>query len=98
MINFKRVKENFVCENCGFKVEGDGYTDHCPKCLWGKHVDESIPGDRNSNCGQLMEPVRTKYVKGEFKIDYQCNGCGHQFTVRTDKNDDRETLVNLINN
>jgi Zn finger protein HypA/HybF involved in hydrogenase expression len=37
MKNFVRRKENFICEACGKKVTGDGYTDHCPACLWGKH-------------------------------------------------------------
>ncbi|MFA6992594.1 MAG: RNHCP domain-containing protein, partial [Candidatus Gracilibacteria bacterium] len=36
---FSRTIEDFVCEKCGAKVKGDGYTNHCPKCLWSKHVD-----------------------------------------------------------
>ena len=38
-LKFKRKKENFVCENCGAEVKGDGFTNHCPKCLYSKHVD-----------------------------------------------------------
>lgn len=98
MKNFIRKKEDFVCENCGEKVAGDGYTDHCPKCLWGKHVDEEIPGDRASGCGGLMEPIKTSYEKGEFRIFYKCVKCGHEFWVRCDKNDEREKLVSLAQN
>lgn len=95
MKNFKRVKEDFVCEKCGLVVSGDGYTDHCPKCLWGKHVDKDIPGDRQSDCRALMEAIETEYQKGGFRIHYKCQGCDHEFWVREGKEDDREKLVKL---
>ena len=53
---FNRKKENFVCENCGEKVEGNGYTNHCPNCLWSKHVDIN-PGDRAETCHGLLKPI-----------------------------------------
>jgi hypothetical protein len=95
--NFIRKKENFVCGNCGFEVKGNGYTDHCPKCLWGKHVDEEIPGDRASDCGGLMEPVGAEFQISnlEFKIKYKCTKCRHEFTVRSFEEDDREVLMKL---
>lgn len=95
MKNFKRVVEDFKCENCGQKVKGDGYTDHCPKCLWGRHVDEKIPGDRQSRCRGLMKAVKTVYKKGEFKIYYECQKCKHSFWVREGKEDDRDKLIEL---
>jgi DNA-directed RNA polymerase subunit RPC12/RpoP len=94
----KRVIEDFVCENCGTKVIGDGYTDHCPNCLWGKHVDEAIPGDRASGCKALMEPIRTNYQNDSFKIFYKCLGCNHEFWVREGKGDNREKLIELSAN
>lgn len=60
---FKRTKEDFIGESCGFKVRGDGYTNHCPNCLWGKHVDVN-PGDRQSDCRGMMEPVGVEMKKG----------------------------------
>jgi rubrerythrin len=98
MKNFIRKKENFKCGNCGFEVEGDGYTDHCPKCLWGRHVDAKIPGDRASECRALMEPIRVLYEKGNYRIVYRCQGCSHEFTVRADKNDVREVLIHFFEN
>jgi len=95
MKNFIRKKENFVCLKCGEKVTGDGYTDHCPKCLWGKHVDENVPGDRASLCWGLMEPVKVIYEKGEYKIFYRCSKCGHEFGVRRAKDDTPEKLMEL---
>jgi DNA-directed RNA polymerase subunit RPC12/RpoP len=96
MKNFKRVTEDFVCGNCGNQVKGDGYTDHCPKCLWGKHVDETIPGDRESDCGGLMEPIRAIYTKDKFRIVYKCTKCRHEFEVREGEGDNRDLLVSLV--
>ncbi len=96
--NFVRKVEDFKCGRCGMEIKGNGYTDHCPKCLWGRHVDEKIPGDRASTCRKMMEPLRVLYEKGDYKIQYKCLGCQHQFTVKADKNDDREELLKLINN
>ncbi len=44
---FTEIDEEFICENCGKKVEKLGYScrDHCPYCLHSKHVDKN-PGDR----------------------------------------------------
>ena len=36
---FQKKSENFKCGNCGASVKGEGYRNHCPKCLWSKHVD-----------------------------------------------------------
>lgn len=91
----KKVVENFVCEKCGARIIGDGYTDHCPNCLWGKHVDYETPGDRVSDCKGLMEPIRTSFEKGKFRIWYKCTQCSHRFWVREGKNDNRELLVKM---
>jgi DNA-directed RNA polymerase subunit RPC12/RpoP len=91
----KKVVENFKCEVCGAEVKGDGTTDHCPKCLWGKHVDEEIPGDRASMCKGLMKPIRSEYRNGQFRIYYKCQSCNHDFWVREGEGDNREILVEL---
>lgn len=98
--NFLRVKEDFECEKCGEMVIGDGYTDHCPKCLWGKHVDGEIPGDRKSECRGLMEPIEAKFQISnlKFKIKYKCLKCGHEFWVKNAKGDNRDKLMELAVN
>lgn len=96
--NFIRKKEDFVCHNCDQKINGNGYTDHCPICLWGKHVDESLPGDRASDCKGVMEPTRVIYEKGKYRIEYKCLKCGHKFRVWADKNDNRQKLVEIVSN
>ncbi len=48
---FTKIDEEFICENCGNKIEKLGYTcrNHCPTCLHSKHVDVN-PGDRQEEC------------------------------------------------
>ena len=58
MPNFTVIDEEFVCENCGSKVKKLGYScrNHCPNCLYSKHVDKN-PGDREETCHGMLEPV-----------------------------------------
>jgi hypothetical protein len=76
---FTRTIEDFVCEHCGREVSGNGYTNHCPQCLWSKHVDKH-PGDRLEACGGMMEPIRGEKEKGDYMITHKCVRCG--FTRR----------------
>ncbi len=74
---FQKRVENFTCAHCGHPVEGNGYTNHCPKCLWSKHVDVH-PGDRAAVCGGMMEPIRVEGTSPEYSIVHQCVICGHE--------------------
>ena len=94
---FTRVKEDFICEKCGFAVSGSGYTNHCPKCLWSKHVDIN-PGDRAAECGGLMQPVGLRLEKGEQAILHRCVACKHEKWNKTDKVDDFEEILKLSKN
>jgi len=93
--NFIRVPEDFVCENCCERVVGSGYTNHCPKCLYSRHVDEKIPGDRRSSCGGLMEPVALDQRHGEYVITHRCLRCGKIARNTVDTEDDHAALVAL---
>jgi hypothetical protein len=92
---FIKKVENFICQVCGEKVRGDGYTDHCPKCLWGKHVDHE-PGDRLSGCNGLMEPVGVSQKHGEYRIKYRCQKCQLERENRVDEKDDWEKVRSLL--
>ena len=72
---FKKTTENFTCENCGEGIIGTGYTNHCPHCLWSKHVDND-PGDRANECGGLMCPIGTEENGGEWRVIQKCQKCG----------------------
>jgi hypothetical protein len=71
---FSRHIEDFVCENCGQSVSGSGYTNHCPCCLWSKHVDVH-PGDRQAQCGGLMAPVAVEAASGSYVLTHRCQKC-----------------------
>lgn len=91
---FKRNVEDFVCEHCEENVRGDGYTNHCSKCLWSKHVDIS-PGDRSAKCGGLMEPTGLELKKGEERIVHKCQKCGKIQPNRVSEADSRDTINKL---
>lgn len=89
---FKRTKEDFICKSCGFKVGGDGYTNHCPSCLWSRHVDVN-PGDRQSDCEGMMEPIGVEMKKGNYVIIHQCVKCGFKKKNKTGDDDNFEKII-----
>lgn len=92
---FQRKKENFVCTNCGFFVVGDGYTNHCPQCLWSKHVDIN-PGDRQQPCHGLMEPVGVCIKNGKLMIVHRCTACGFFTKNKISKNDNWDVILEYV--
>ena len=94
MRQFQRRKENFVCENCGASVEGDGYTNHCPHCLYSKHVDIN-PGDRLEVCGGLMEPVDLELKDGKYILVHRCKKCGFKRRNKICDEDNFEAVLAL---
>ena len=92
---FQRTIEDFNCEHCGFFVAGTGYTNHCPQCLWSKHVDVN-PGDRAASCGGLMEPFSISKSGDEFKVMQKCAKCGFERANRLQKGDNFDAAVALM--
>jgi hypothetical protein len=84
---FIKNKEDFVCQNCGTLVVGNGFTNHCPKCLFSLHVDND-PGDRANDCGGLMEPIGVETIGGQYDIIHRCKNCGKIKNNKTSKDDD----------
>jgi len=91
---FKRHIEDFVCQKCGFAVEGNGYTNHCPQCLWSQHVDVN-PGDRAAQCGGMMEPIRIEVKNREYTIIHKCQKCGLERPNKAVKDDNFDMLVQI---
>ncbi len=92
---FKKVIENFKCENCGKFVKGDGYTNHCPKCLWSKHVDIE-PGDRRSHCEGLMRPKDYSYTSSDKWLIHKCVVCGLEKKNKLSERDDINILIKMF--
>ncbi len=97
MINskkFTRTKEDFHCEKCGFFVQGNGYTNHCPNCLWSKHVDVN-PGDRQESCQSLMQPIGIKIKDGNHIIIHECTKCHFKRLNKINEDDNFEAVIAL---
>lgn len=96
MKNFVRKKENFGCKVCKKEVKGAGYTNHCPNCLWSRHVDEEVPGDRSAQCKGLMEPIGVEIKKDEYVLTHRCTKCGKKTRNKTAKEDKLEEIKKLF--
>ena len=91
---YQHRKEDFVCEHCARQVQGSGYTNHCPECLWSKHVD-IFPGDRLEDCGGLMR-VCEIHKKGDgYVLVHECQKCAHKSRDHFRPHDNAEALVAL---
>ncbi len=91
-------QEPFNCEHCNAEVtpiEHGSYRNHCPNCLFSKHVDLEGPGDRKSPCGGLMRPVGIDQSgKKGFVIIHECMICGKRINNKAAP-DDRLDAFNL---
>ena len=94
MKQFTKRVEDFKCAHCGANVRGNGYTNHCPKCLWSRHVDNN-PGDRASDCGGMMEPISVEQSGGKFIITHKCQKCGKTIRQHTSDDDNMDAIIDL---
>ena len=97
MNQFTKRIEDFDCAHCGAVVRGNGYTNHCPKCLWSKHVDNN-PGDRLSDCGGMMKPISVDQSNGRWIIIHKCEKCGKTIRQHASDNDDMDAIIALGTN
>ena len=93
MKKFTMIDEAFICDHCHHPVPQLKYTarDHCPNCLYSKHLD-LMPGDRLNNCHGLLEPIGIEKYKNTYKIIYKCQKC-HQTHKNIMANDDNYDLI-----
>jgi len=93
-MSFQRKVEDFTCDHCKAHVVGTGYTNHCPKCLWSKHVDVE-PGDRAEKCNGAMKPIAIEGSTDHYRIVHKCERCGIVRRVDASQGDAPEALVAL---
>ena len=91
----------FFCAHCGRKVRSltnGSYRNHCPFCLWSRHVDRT-PGDRAHPCRGLMEPVAVERTSRGWRIIHRCRACDarrpNRIAERTDQPDDLDCVIDL---
>jgi hypothetical protein len=87
--------DGFTCAHCHTFVSAAAFLsgvqnrNHCPYCLWSRHLDLNVPGDRLAACKAKMKPVglalkqvRKRYPAanlgsaGELMIVHLCLECG----------------------
>lgn len=91
--------DSFTCKVCGRPVvsagAGSSHRNHCPNCLSSLHVDIE-PGDRESDCGGIMEPVAVWVRKnGEWAIIHRCRRCGALSSNRVAADDNPMKLMSI---
>lgn len=90
----------FKCGHCkqfiGAPIAGGRHRNHCPNCLYSRHVDDTMPGDRKSDCHALMEPTGILTRRnGEQVIIHRCLGCGKEDPNRIAADDNPLLLMRL---
>ncbi len=90
--NARGAEAGFRCIRCGAWVSANPLfagvinRNHCPYCLWSRHLDLSAPGDRLCACKAPMQPVGLtlkqspkRYARsdsGELMLIHACVECG----------------------
>ena len=95
--NFTEIDEEFICEHCGQKVSQLGYScrNHCPQCLYSKHVDKN-PGDRQETCHGQLEPISLEIdSKKGYVIIFRCKKCGTIRRNKAAKDDNMDLIIDL---
>lgn len=104
--------QGFECDNCHKPVVinefiGTNNRNHCPACLWSKHVDGKVAGDRAASCHGGMKPVgltvkqvgKDKYGKprqGELMLIHICTKCGKISINRLAGDDETDLVMDLL--
>ena len=98
MKRFNELDEGFICEHCQKEVKPLGYTsrDHCPYCLYSKHVDIN-PGDRENTCKGLLKPIEIEKFKDTYKIVYKCDKCNQLHKNIVARDDDMDMIIKISN-
>jgi hypothetical protein len=93
----------FLCDRCGAQIPpltNGSYRNHCCVCLWSKHVDDTLPGDRTSRCLGLMRPVGLTRRKKGWQVVHRCERCGverpNRIAEGTVAPDDIDAIIALM--
>ncbi len=105
-------ESGFKCAHCQSYVTTDpllsgvNNRNHCPYCLWSRHLDLYEAGDRLAACKALMMPIgltlkktRKKYGKmkdGELMLIHQCVDCQKVSINRIAADDIPENIIEIF--
>lgn len=109
--HYDQMNSDFVCKHCNNYVTTDpvmsgvNNRNHCPYCLWSRHMDFYEPGDRLAACKMEMRPIgltlkrsKKKYgqQQGELMIIHQCVDCDKVSINRIAADDDNDTILEIF--
>ena len=83
----------FRCGSCGSEVLES--TNHCPRCLWSKHLAEGGYSQTLKNCKGLMAPIGLTLGEDQCVLSHQCLACGTESHHRISVNDSFNALVRI---
>jgi len=108
----RRGEQGFICRHCNLYVPcaaiiaGVQNRNHCPGCLWSRHLDGLNAGDRLAGCRATMRPIglttkrcRNKYASerdGELMIIHRCTVCPKIVINRIAADDSAAALFELF--
>lgn len=103
---------DFTCAHCHQPVSADpllsgvNNRNHCPYCLWSRHMDLFEAGDRLAACKAPMQPLglalkqtHKKYsrqAQGELMLVHCCTACGRACLNRIAADDDSQSLFEIF--
>jgi hypothetical protein len=106
------INTDFRCSHCRQIVSanpilsGVQNRNHCPYCLWSRHVDLIQAGDRMSACKAKMRPVGLTLKRtlkrygsacaGELMLIHECIECGKVSINRIAADDFAESLFEIF--
>ena len=104
----------FHCNHCQAYISTDAMLsgvqnrNHCPYCLWSRHLDLYEAGDRLAACKAVMKPIgltqkqtRKKYTSrqpGELMIIHLCIECSSVSINRIAADDEVRTIREVFEN
>jgi hypothetical protein len=91
---------------CDPALAGVQNRNHCPYCLWSRHLDWRVAGDRLAGCRATMQPIgltikrsRNKYAgerDGELMLIHRCMICAKVAINRIAADDSDAAIMQIF--
>lgn len=112
MTRFLDTNQDFKCLQCGKRIAANPvlagvlHRNHCPYCLWSRHMDLFEAGDRLSACKSPMQPIGLTFKRsykrytaasgGELMLVHKCVSCGRVSINRIAADDDPQKIMTIF--
>jgi hypothetical protein len=107
----RQAYDSFLCKHCHALVSTASFLsgvqnrNHCPYCLWSRHLDLFAAGDRLSACKAPMRPIGLTFKStpkkygsgnGELMLIHVCTECESLSINRVAADDDLQTIYRVF--